>query len=34
MFVGKYADMFNVQAQYYRDNPEDQGIEQEVEKVG
>lgn len=31
---GKYADMFNVQAQYYRDNPEDQGIEQEVEKVG
>ena len=31
---GKYADMFNVQAQYYRDNPEEQIEEQEVEKVG
>ena len=31
---GKYADMFNVQAQYYRDNPEEQLEGQEVEKVG
>ena len=31
---GKYADMFNVQAQYYRDNEEGEETEQEVEKVG
>ena len=28
---GKYAEMFNVQAQYYR---EDEAAESEVEKVG
>ncbi|WP_050008393.1 ABC transporter ATP-binding protein [Butyrivibrio sp. WCE2006] len=31
---GKYADMFNVQAQYYRDNEEGEEMQQEVEKVG
>ena len=31
---GKYADMFNVQAQYYRDNEEGEETQQEVEKVG
>ncbi len=31
---GKYANMFNVQAQYYRENQEENEIEGEVEKVG